>query len=80
MGEKRNAYRLLMGKPEGKRPLGGFFFKFPNLFVICIHTLNTISKLCVEKRGPVEECSLAPLLDKRVKTLCGWLSGKESTN
>jgi hypothetical protein len=21
-GEKRNAYRLLMGKPEGKRPLG----------------------------------------------------------
>jgi hypothetical protein len=22
MGEKRNAYRALMGKPEGKRPLG----------------------------------------------------------
>jgi hypothetical protein len=22
MGEKRNAYRLLMGKPERKRPLG----------------------------------------------------------
>jgi hypothetical protein len=22
MGEKRNAYRFLMGKPEGKRPLG----------------------------------------------------------
>jgi hypothetical protein len=22
MGEKRNAYRLLMGKPEGRRPLG----------------------------------------------------------
>jgi hypothetical protein len=22
LGEKRNAYRLLMGKPEGKRPLG----------------------------------------------------------
>jgi hypothetical protein len=22
MGEKRNAYILLMGKPEGKRPLG----------------------------------------------------------
>jgi hypothetical protein len=23
MGEKRNAYRTLVGKPEGKRPLGG---------------------------------------------------------
>jgi hypothetical protein len=22
MGEKRNAYRLLVGKPEGKGPLG----------------------------------------------------------
>jgi hypothetical protein len=22
MGEKRNVYRLLMGKPDGKRPLG----------------------------------------------------------
>jgi hypothetical protein len=23
MGDKRNAYRILVGKPEGKRPLGG---------------------------------------------------------
>jgi hypothetical protein len=22
MGEKRSAYRILVGKPEGKRPLG----------------------------------------------------------
>jgi hypothetical protein len=22
MGDKRNAYRLLLGKPEGRRPLG----------------------------------------------------------
>jgi hypothetical protein len=37
---------------------------------VYIH-LNTISKLCVEKRGRVEEFSVAPLRDKRVKTLCG---------
>jgi hypothetical protein len=37
---------------------------------VYIHS-NTISKLCVEKRGWVEECSVAPLRDKRVKTLCG---------
>jgi hypothetical protein len=24
MGEKRNAYRLLVGKPQGKRPLGRY--------------------------------------------------------
>jgi hypothetical protein len=23
-GEKRNAYKILVGKPEGKRPLGRF--------------------------------------------------------
>jgi hypothetical protein len=23
MGEMRNAYKILAGKPEGKRPLGG---------------------------------------------------------
>jgi hypothetical protein len=57
-----------------------FFFNFPiYLQSVYIH-LNTISKLCVEMRGRVEECSVAPLRDKRVKTLCGWLSGKESTN
>jgi hypothetical protein len=27
-GEKRNAYRLLVGKPEGKRPLGRLRIKW----------------------------------------------------
>jgi hypothetical protein len=48
---------------------GNFFFvRFPNLFAIC---RDTFSKLCVEKRGRVEECSVASLRDKRGKTLCG---------
>jgi hypothetical protein len=28
MGEKRNAYRILMGKPEGMRPLGRPRYRF----------------------------------------------------
>jgi hypothetical protein len=36
--------------------------------------------LCVEKRGRVEECSVAPLRDKRVKTLCGCREKKVQTN
>jgi hypothetical protein len=48
-----------------------FFLDFPiYLQSVYIHS-NTISKLCVGKRGRVEECSVAPLRDKRVKTLCG---------
>jgi hypothetical protein len=47
-----------------------FFLDFPiYLQSVYIHS-NTISKLCVEKWGRVEECSVTPLRDKRVKTLC----------
>jgi hypothetical protein len=28
MGEKSNAYRILVGKPDGKRPLGRKCWKF----------------------------------------------------
>jgi hypothetical protein len=45
-----------------------FFFRFSNLFAIC---RDTFSKWCVGKRGRVEECSVAPLRNRRVKTLCG---------
>jgi hypothetical protein len=48
-----------------------FFLHFPIYLQSVYIYSNTISKLCVEKRGLVEECSVAPLRDKRVKTLCG---------
>jgi hypothetical protein len=54
-------------------PLPKYFFLLDfqiYLQSVYIHS-NTINKLCVEKRGRVEECSVAPLCDKRVKTLCG---------
>jgi hypothetical protein len=58
---------------------GTFFLDFQiYLQSVYVHS-NTISKLCVEKRGRVEECSVAPLCDKRVKTLCGC-RGKKGTN
>jgi hypothetical protein len=41
MGEKRNTYRLLVGKPEGKRPLGRPRYR-------CISTLK---KQRVQERG-----------------------------
>jgi hypothetical protein len=48
-----------------------FFLDFPiYLQSVEIHS-NTISKWCIGKQGRVEECSVAPLRDKRVKTLCG---------
>jgi hypothetical protein len=47
-----------------------FVLDFPiYLQSVEIH-LNTISKWCVGKRGRVEECSVAPLRNKKVKILC----------
>jgi hypothetical protein len=43
-------------------------FLFSNLFASC---RDTFSKWCDGRRCRVEECSVAPLLNKRVKTLCG---------
>jgi hypothetical protein len=39
-----------------------FFFRFINLFAIC---RDTFSKRCGGRRGRVEECSVAPLCNKR---------------
>jgi hypothetical protein len=56
-----------------------FFLDFPiYMQSVEIHS-DTFSKLCVGKRGRVEECSVAPLRNKRVKTLCGC-RGKKGTN
>jgi hypothetical protein len=44
------------------------FFKFTNLFAIC---RDTFSKWCVGMRRRIHECSVAPLRNNRVKTLCG---------
>jgi hypothetical protein len=48
------------------------FFLYFQIYLqsVYIHS-NTISEWCVGKRERVEECSVAPLHDKRVKTLCG---------
>jgi hypothetical protein len=54
------------------------FFNFPiYLQSVEIHS-DTFSKWCVGKRGRVEECSVAPLRNKRVITLCGC-QGKKGT-
>jgi hypothetical protein len=68
------------------RALMGYvvFFNFPiYLQSVEIHS-DTFSKWCAGKRGRVEECSVAPLRNKRVKTLCGCqgkgVQAKENTN
>jgi hypothetical protein len=47
MGEKRNVYRLLVGKPEGKRPLGGLRRKW-------IDNINLINLIWCQAFGSLE--------------------------
>jgi hypothetical protein len=70
-------FLVLLGNSSiNSYPRQRFFSDFPiYLQSVYIHS-NTISKLCVEKRGRAEECSVTLLRDKRVKTLCGC-RGKE---
>jgi hypothetical protein len=42
MGEKRNVYRLLVGNPEGKRPLGRPRSRWMNLLEIGVSVVDSI--------------------------------------
>jgi hypothetical protein len=42
MGEKRNVYRLLVGKPEGKRPLVRPRHRWVDLLEICWGSVDWI--------------------------------------
>jgi hypothetical protein len=69
---------------NSKFVLHRIFFYFPiYLQSVEIHS-DTFIKWCVGKRGRVEECSVAPLRNKRVKTLCSGrekgVQTKENTN
>jgi hypothetical protein len=56
-----------------------FFLDFPiYLQSVDIHS-DTFSKWCVGKRGWVEECSVAPLRNERVKNLCGCREKRTQT-
>jgi hypothetical protein len=61
MGKKRNVYRLLVGKPEGNRPLGRprrrCFFLNPISFANCT---VTFSKWCVVVEACRGELSSTP--------------------
>jgi hypothetical protein len=40
MGKKRNAYRILVGKPEGKRPLGRHRHRRGYNYKICLREIG----------------------------------------
>jgi hypothetical protein len=63
-GKEGGRETLQGNKIDKERQEKGFFS--PNLFAICN---DTFSKWCVGKRGRVEEGSVAPLRNKRVKTV-----------
>jgi hypothetical protein len=44
IGEKRNAYRLLVGKPEGKRPLGRPKHRW-------VYNIRMNNECCLQGRG-----------------------------
>ena len=54
MARMRNAFRMLLGLLEGKRPLGMFCCRRQDKFVM-EHTINKIVPGCCELRGYKED-------------------------
>jgi hypothetical protein len=48
MGESRNAYRVLVGKPEGKRPLGILRHRWADNFKIDLQEMGYGGVDCIE--------------------------------
>jgi len=55
MGEIRNAYKILVGKPEGKRPLGGHRHRWEDNIKMDLWELRGMCRLdsSVSGQGPV---------------------------
>jgi hypothetical protein len=62
-------YQMNSTSPHRKKPIKNVFLNFPiYLQSVTVHS-DTFNKWCVGKRGRVEECSVAPICNKRVKTV-----------
>jgi hypothetical protein len=55
MGDKKNAYRILVGKPEGKRPLGRTRCMWVNIIKTDLREIGWIGMDWIDMaQGPVE--------------------------
>jgi hypothetical protein len=48
MGMKRNAYRILVGKPEGKRPLGRPSHRWVNSIKMEVREIGWVDMDCID--------------------------------
>jgi hypothetical protein len=73
MGAKRNAYRILVGKPDGKRPLGRprrrwvDNIKILIICSLCAHNHDTKVRICKNVWGSNELTSFKFITIKKVK-------------
>jgi hypothetical protein len=56
MGEKRNVYRILVGKPEGKRPLGRPRRRWVDNIKIDLREIGPVEGSC--EHGNEPSCSI----------------------